>query len=67
MLILLQICDEQLKIMHVNSSYPGSTHDAHIWRQSNVSNIMEEINRRNPNEPFFLLGDSGMFSTILFS
>lgn len=57
---LFQICDENLKILNVNARFPGSSHDAHIWRQSRVSQIMEEIYRRNPMNPFFLLGDSGM-------
>ncbi|XP_044760706.1 putative nuclease HARBI1 [Coccinella septempunctata] len=33
------ICDESLKIMHVNSQFPGSTHNAYIWNQSNISYI----------------------------
>lgn len=53
------ICDENLKIMNVVERFPGSTHDAHIWRQSNMSQLMEAIYHRNNENLFFLLGDSG--------
>ncbi|XP_023311763.1 putative nuclease HARBI1 [Anoplophora glabripennis] len=53
------ICDNNLKLLNVTSRFPGSTHDAHIWRQSAVSNLMEQLYRRDPTNVFFLLGDSG--------
>lgn len=57
--LYLQICDDNLRIMHVNPRFPGSTHDSYIWRQSNVSHAMEELYRRNPNDLYYLIGDSG--------
>lgn len=45
--------------MNVNAQFPGSAHDANIWRQSNVSGIMERVYRHDPRNVFFLLGDSG--------
>ncbi|XP_030758052.1 putative nuclease HARBI1 [Sitophilus oryzae] len=36
------ICDDNLKILNVNSRFPGSTYDSHIWRESVVSNLMEQ-------------------------
>lgn len=46
--------------MNVNARFPGSCHDSYIWHNSAVSEIMENIYRRNPQNIFFLLGDSGM-------
>ncbi|KAI5633782.1 hypothetical protein NE865_13529 [Phthorimaea operculella] len=31
-----KICDANGRIMSVNPNFPGSTHDAAIWRQSNI-------------------------------
>ncbi|KAI4458242.1 hypothetical protein MML48_7g00007270 [Holotrichia oblita] len=56
--IFTAVCDEKLQILHVNAKFPGSCHDSHVWRESNISTIMETI-YRNGNEIFFLLGDSG--------
>ncbi|XP_044765608.1 putative nuclease HARBI1 [Coccinella septempunctata] len=56
---MFQICDESLKIMHVNSQFPGSTHDAYIWNQSNISYMMQKLFEHDNNNNFFLLGDSG--------
>lgn len=52
------VCDENLKIGNVNSRYPGSSHETFIWRNFNLSTIMEQI-YRTLQEPFFLLDDSG--------
>ncbi|CAI6373046.1 unnamed protein product [Macrosiphum euphorbiae] len=52
------ICDSNLKILNVNALFPGSTHDAHVWNNSNVTNTLQELHSRNYNN-FFLLGDSG--------
>ncbi|XP_030758026.1 putative nuclease HARBI1 [Sitophilus oryzae] len=53
------ICDTNLKILNCNARFPGLTHDAHIWRQSPISTLMENMYRENPDNLFFLLGDSG--------
>ncbi|XP_018567994.1 putative nuclease HARBI1 [Anoplophora glabripennis] len=45
--------------MNVNARFPGSTHDANIWRHSQVSVIMERIYRQDPRNTFFLIWDSG--------
>lgn len=50
--------------MNINAQFPGSTHDAHIWRTSHVSQVMEGIYRHDPGNVFFLMGDSG---TIIFN
>ncbi|KAJ8964283.1 hypothetical protein NQ314_005017 [Rhamnusium bicolor] len=47
------ICDDHLRIMSVDGRFPGSSHDAHIWRQSNVSPIIEQVYRNNPQNLFF--------------
>lgn len=51
--------------MSVDARFPGSCHDAHIWRQSNVAPVMEQAYRNDRNNLFFLLGDSGGFSIII--
>lgn len=54
---MLQICDVNLKIMNVNSRFPGRTHDAHIWRQSAVKNLLERLHDGgNGDTSFFLIG-----------
>lgn len=52
------ICDDQLKILSVNSKYPGSTHDSFIWNNSNVLPVVQELHTRYPSN-YILLGDSG--------
>ncbi|KAJ8914291.1 hypothetical protein NQ315_011276 [Exocentrus adspersus] len=39
--------------------FPRSVHDTRIWKESPISTVLEEIYRQNPNETFYLLGDSG--------
>lgn len=53
------ICDWRLKIININARFPGRTHDAFIWNNSNVNNTMVHLYRRHPRNNFYLLGDSG--------
>ncbi|KAJ8914226.1 hypothetical protein NQ315_003589 [Exocentrus adspersus] len=53
------VCDDSLRISNVNARFPGSTHDSHIWRESAVSRIMEQIYRQDEENNLYLLGDSG--------
>lgn len=39
-LILFQICDSDLKILNLNARFPGSVHDAAIWQQSDIQDIL---------------------------
>lgn len=52
------ICDEDLNISNVNARFPGSCHDAYIWRQSAIRNILEQ-SYLNGEQNTWLLGDSG--------
>ncbi|KAB0800519.1 hypothetical protein PPYR_06259 [Photinus pyralis] len=52
------ICDSNLKILNVKASHPGSTHDAFIWNNSNVQEVMRTIHAERRGT-YFLLGDSG--------
>ncbi|XP_050065116.1 putative nuclease HARBI1 [Aphis gossypii] len=52
------ICDVNLRILNVCAKYPGSSHDSHIWNQSNVKKLMETLHR-NGHSSYMLLGDSG--------
>ncbi|XP_050065798.1 putative nuclease HARBI1 [Aphis gossypii] len=52
------ICDSKLRILNVNARFPGSTHDTHIWNNSLVLPVLQELYRRNYDN-FYLLGDSG--------
>lgn len=57
-LILFQICDSNLTILNINARYPGSCHDAYIWRNSYICEELHhcfETGDRNS----WLLGDSG--------
>ncbi|XP_060845695.1 putative nuclease HARBI1 [Rhopalosiphum padi] len=52
------VCDSNLKVLNVNALFPGSTHDVHIWNNSNVSIMLKELHNHNYSD-YFLLGDSG--------
>ncbi|XP_030757741.1 putative nuclease HARBI1 isoform X2 [Sitophilus oryzae] len=52
------ICDANLKILHVNAKYPGSTNDAYIWSRSNVLPFLRDLHAAGHTD-YFLLGDSG--------
>ncbi|XP_033731089.1 putative nuclease HARBI1 [Pecten maximus] len=49
------VCDADGKFLGINASWPGCTHDAHIFRTSQVCQHMET----NQNLENVLLGDSG--------
>lgn len=52
------ICDTNLTILSVNANYPGSTHDAFIWRNSMVRDFL--VNQYNLGlRRTWLIGDSG--------
>ncbi|KAI4468023.1 hypothetical protein MML48_2g00001859 [Holotrichia oblita] len=52
------IVDANLKIINVNARFPGSVHDAAIWRMSNINWHLE--NRYlNDNLDYHLIGDEG--------
>lgn len=55
---IFQICDEKLKIINVNSSFPGSSHDSFIWNSSAVCRVITNL-YRSGHEGYYLLGDSG--------
>lgn len=51
----LQVCDAELKILNVVARWPGSTHDAFIWRSSIVAQIMRG-NFENINDNSKIMG-----------
>lgn len=51
------ICDYKMEILNVNARYPGSTHDAFIWRASAIKRLMEG-NYAAVQKNTWLLGDS---------
>ncbi|CAH2005363.1 unnamed protein product [Acanthoscelides obtectus] len=53
-----KIRDENLKIMNVNSRFPGSTHDSFIWSQSRDEGFLRTLSEEYMGS-FYLLGDSG--------
>ncbi|XP_044754998.1 putative nuclease HARBI1 [Coccinella septempunctata] len=46
-----------MRITNVNSKFPGSSHDCHIWNNSRVQDAVRHISDAHPD--FFLIGDSG--------
>ncbi|XP_067125936.1 putative nuclease HARBI1 [Centruroides vittatus] len=53
------ICDANMYIMNVNARFPGSVHDAFIWKNSNVRKAFQRWHNCNRNAHTWLLGDSG--------
>lgn len=51
---MFQICDYDMKFININARYPGSTHDAYIWRNSKVFTHLKESFR--PNQHNWLVG-----------
>lgn len=52
------ICDIELRIFNVNARFGGSTHDAFIWKRSQVrQHLMQKY--ENGSRNMFLLGDGG--------
>ena len=51
--IVFQVCDANMKIINVDPNYPGSTHDAYLWR---MSMLREAIVDGHLNEDEWLLG-----------
>ncbi|KAG8181030.1 hypothetical protein JTE90_024776 [Oedothorax gibbosus] len=49
------VSDNNLKILNINAKFPGSTHDAFIWRASNLKTLLSQITFKD----CWLLGDSG--------
>ncbi|KAJ8915892.1 hypothetical protein NQ315_015505 [Exocentrus adspersus] len=52
------ICDSNCKILAINSRFPGSVHDAAIWRMCTPRRYLHR-RYRNGDENTYLLGDSG--------
>ncbi|XP_061195355.1 putative nuclease HARBI1 [Saccostrea echinata] len=51
------ICDHEGKFINIDAQWPGSSHDSHIFRASEVCAFLENTHRGI--EDGFLLGDSG--------
>lgn len=55
---LLIVCDSKYMIRYANAKFPGTSHDAYVWRRSALYDFLKrkyEEGKRN----FWLLGDSG--------
>lgn len=52
------ICDADLRILAINSNFPGSNHDSFIWRQSQIRDFLLQ-NFHNGMRRSWLIGDSG--------
>ncbi|CAG5014755.1 unnamed protein product [Parnassius apollo] len=46
-----------LNIINIDASFGGATHDVHIWKNSQISQHLQELHNRG--EAVWLLGDSG--------
>ncbi|XP_026737328.1 putative nuclease HARBI1 isoform X1 [Trichoplusia ni] len=55
--IYFQIADSDLRILSVDASFGGASHDSFVWNQHPVKQHLIELN--NNGETVFLLGDSG--------
>ena len=52
---LMIICDNRYRIRFYSGRYPGSVHDARIWNESWVKQVLER--QYNPENPRYLIGD----------
>ncbi|CAG4983740.1 unnamed protein product [Colias eurytheme] len=51
------ICDADLRILSVDASFGGASHDSFVWNQHPVKQHLITLN--NNGENVYLLGDSG--------
>lgn len=56
LLFLLQTCDANLIIRHINASYPGALNYAYIFKHSALRKKLREIYDEDPS--FWVLGES---------
>ncbi|CAG2068026.1 unnamed protein product [Timema podura] len=54
-----QACDSAMHILNVNSRYPGRTHDAFIYANSNVRAGLVELATHQGNQNILFLSDIG--------
>lgn len=50
------VCDSEMIITNVNARYPGSTHDSHVFNNSRLHTLLENLHHNQPNERNFLIG-----------
>ncbi|CAK1592777.1 unnamed protein product [Parnassius mnemosyne] len=51
------VCDDEYRILNVNSKFGGANHDSFIWENSDLNTYMQSLHRNG--EIVWLLGDSG--------
>ena len=52
---LMIICDNRYRIRFYSGRYPGSVHDARIWAESSIKQVLEL--QFDPERPRYLVGD----------
>lgn len=50
----LQVCDDQYRILNVNSKFGGANHDSFIWENSDLNAYIQSLHRNG--EMVWLLG-----------
>lgn len=51
------MCDSHLRILSLNTAFPGQNHDSYVWANSRIKEIIQG-NYEN-GETLLVLGDSG--------
>ncbi|CAK1585217.1 unnamed protein product [Parnassius mnemosyne] len=51
------VCDDEYRILNVNSKFGGANHDSFIWENSDLNTYIQSLHRNG--EIVWLLGDSG--------
>lgn len=50
----MEICDNNLRVMALNSKYGGAAHDSFVWKESDERRFYKDLNISDPQA--FLLG-----------
>ena len=60
--LILQICDDQYRILNVNAKFGGANHDSFIWENSDINRYMQSLHQNG--EIVWLLGKQSTINIV---